>query len=423
MDENYTGVSEYTITLIKKLLKDHPENKYIIFLNSFKGWDIQKRLLWLRKYSNISIKHTHLPNKFLNFSLWFFRYPKLDRLLGGVDIFIAPNISFLAISKKGLFSITDFRQNIPVLLRACQKKFANTPYLRTFFDGALNKTEKFLSKTVTENSPKFILTIHDLSFERFKETFSWKRRLWHFVINTRKLAQRADEIWTVSNSTKWDLEALYQIPSQKIKVKPIIQNLDKFRQKELNKKRQKIIRKKYNLPKHFILYLGTVEPRKNILQIVKAFEYLQENKIINPHCKIVIAGQLGWRYTQIVNYIKKSKWVEKIILTDFVANEDKAYLYRLANIFVYPSLFEGFGIPVVEAMSSGRAVVTSNNSSLPEVIGDAGLMIDPDRLDDLIDALKLLLTDKKTKEYFEKKGRERVAELMKVSEKVRLLGG
>ncbi len=379
----------------------------------------------MRKYSNVSIKHTHFPNKFLNFSLWFFRYPKLDRLLGGVDIFIAPNISFLAVSRKGLFSIIDFRQNIPVLLSACQKKFANIPYLRTFFDCALNKTEKFSSKTVIGNSPKktkFILTIHDLSFERFKETFSWKRRLWHFVVNARKLAQRADEIWTVSKSTKWDLESLYQIPSQKIKVKPIIQNLDNFQPKKINKRQQELVRKKYNLPEYFILYLGTVEPRKNILQMVKAFEYLQENKIIDSKFKMVIAGQLGWRYSQIVNYIKKSKWVEKIILTDFVANENKAYFYALANIFIYPSLFEGFGIPVVEAMSSGRAVITSNNSSLPEVIGDAGLMIDPDRLDDLIDALRLLLTDEKNKKYFERKGRKRVIELMKVSRKIRLLG-
>ncbi len=364
LDENYTGVSEYTVALIKKLLKDYPQNKYIVFLNSFKGRDIQEKLLWLRNYRNVSIKHFHWPNKLLNFSLWFFHWPKLDKLIGGADIFIAPNISFLAIGKK----------------------------------------------------TKFILTIHDLSFERFKKTFSWKRRLWHFVINPRQLSKQADEIWTVSNSTKWDLESLYKIPSKKIKVKLIVQNLQTFKKENIKKKKIATIKKQYQLPEKFILYLGTIEPRKNIIKLVQAFEYLRKNKLINSDYKLVLAGQFGWKYGNILKYINNSPYRSEIILPQFVEPEDKPYFYHLASAFVFPSLFEGFGIPVVEAMAGGTPVITSNNSSLPEVVNDAGILIDPDRTEDLIDALELLLNSKTLQKEFRDKGLKRVVELESVSE-------
>jgi glycosyltransferase involved in cell wall biosynthesis len=351
--------------LIKKLLKDYPDKKFIIFLNSFKSRGVQKRLLWLRKYKNIQIKHYHIPSKLLNFSLWFFNSPKIDRMLGGVDVFIAPNISFLAVSR----------------------------------------------------DVKFILTVHDLSFERFKETFSWKRRFWHFIINPRRLCQRADEIWTVSNSTKWDLESLYKIPLSKVKVKPIVRKM------KFNKDESKLesVRDKYNLPKELILYLGTVEPRKNIINLVRAFEYLKKNKKIEKKYKLVIAGQLGWRYKETVEYIKKSKFKQDIILTNFVGQKDKPYFYQLATIFIYPSLFEGFGIPVLEAMTNGTPVITSNNSSIPEVVGKAGIMIDPDRVDDLVDAIELVINDEKLREYYIKEGFKQAKKTMESSEKVKLL--
>ncbi len=369
LDENYTGVSEYTVALIKQLLKKHSDNKYIIFLNSFKGRDIQEKLLWLRRYKNVSIKHFYWPNKLLNFSLWFFRCPKLDKLIGGTDIFIAPNISFLAISKQ----------------------------------------------------TKFILTIHDLSFERFKNTFSWKRRLWHFIINPRQLSRQADEIWTVSNSTKWDLESLYKISGKKIKVKPIIQNLQAFRAENIKQSKIKFIQKKYNLPNKFILYLGTIEPRKNIIKLVQAFEYLRKNKLMNSDYKLVLAGQFGWKYGNILKYIDNSPYRTEIILPQFVEPKDKPYFYHLASVFVFPSLFEGFGIPVVEAMASGTPVITSNNSSLPEVVNDAGILIDPDRTEDLIDALELLLNNEILRKEFHDKGLKRVMELERASNSIKIL--
>ena len=369
LDTNYTGVSEYTIVLIKKLLKDYPNQKFIIFLNSFKSRNVQRQLLWLRKYKNIKIKHFHIPSKILNFSLWFLKFPKIDKILGGVDIFIAPNISFLAVSKK----------------------------------------------------TKFILTVHDLSFERFKETFSWKRRFWHFIINPHKLCQQADEIWTVSNSTKWDLESLYHINHNKIKVKAIVRSLDLNTKTRSKSSRLRNVQEKYKLPQRFILYLGTVEPRKNIINLVQAFEYLKKNKKIAKKYKLVIAGQLGWRYKETVEYIKHSKFKDCIVLTDFVDQKDKKYFYQLATIFVYPSLFEGFGIPVLEAMASGTPVITSNNSSIPEVVGSAGIILDPDRVEDLIDAVELIITDKKIREYYIKEGFRQAKKIIEKGRNVSLL--
>ena len=369
LDENYTGVSEYTVVLIKKLLKDYSDKEFVIFLNGFKTRRIQERIAWLRKYKNIRIKHYHYPSKILNFSLWFFRYPKIDKMLGGVDIFIAPNISFLAVSKNA----------------------------------------------------KFILTVHDLSFERFKDTFSWKRRFWHFITNPRKLCQQANEIWTVSTSTKWDLKSLYKIADNKIKIKPIVRSLNLSKNNSDQKGKLKKVRNKYRLPQKFILYLGTIEPRKNIINLVQAFEYLKKNKKIEQEYKLVIAGQLGWQYKETVEYIKRSKFKDSIVLTNFVDQKDKVYFYQLATTFVYPSLFEGFGIPVLESMANGTAVIASNNSSIPEVVGSAGLMIDPDRVDDLIDAIELIVTDKKIREYYIEEGFKQAKRITKKSRDLKIL--
>jgi len=368
LDTNYTGVSEYTVAMIKKLLQDNPDKQIVIFLNSFKSYDIQRRLAWLRQYKNVQIKHYHIPSKFLNLSLWLFKFPKIDKMLGNVDVFIAPNISFLAISRK----------------------------------------------------TKFILTIHDLSFERFKETFSWQRRFWHFIINPRALCQQADKIWTVSHSTKWDLKSLYKISNNKIKVKPIVKEL-KITSHKCKEDRLKRVQEKYNLPEKFILYLGTVEPRKNIVNLVRAFEYLKDNKNIDKKYKLIIAGQLGWQYKSIITYIKQSRFKNQIILTNFIDQKDKKCFYQLATVFVYPSLFEGFGIPVLEAMSNGTPVITSNNSSIPEVVERAGIMINPDRVDDLIDALELIITDKKIREYYIKKGFKQAKKIIKRGREIKLL--
>ena len=341
-----TGVEEYTINLLKKVFKKDKRNSYILFLNSWKKPEVD--LTWTEKYPNVSIKIFKIPNKFLNLSFWYLRWPKLDKMLGEVEVIFMPNINFIAVSKK----------------------------------------------------TKLILTVHDLSFEYFPETFSWKRRLWHIFVNPRNLIRRANKIIAVSKSTKNDIVNRYEILANKITV---IYNgvSEKLQVVDKNELKLLEIKEKYKLPFKFILFLGTFEPRKNIIGLVKGYELLRKrygNKI--SRYKLVIAGSSGWKSGEIKKYIDESEFRKDILLLNFVKNEDKVYLYNLASVFVYPSFFEGFGIPPLEAIKCGINVVASNNSSLPEVVGEGGILIDADRPEEIAIACGEFLLDKKLQENF-----------------------
>ncbi len=356
---NRTGVEEYTIGFLKRLFKQDSKNEYLLFINSFKK--VKEDLDWLDKYPNVEIRDYSFPNKLLNFAMWFFRWPKIDILLGGVDVFFAPNISFLALSRK------------------C----------------------------------KFILTMHDLSFERFPEYFSLKRRIWHFIVNPRQLCKRADKIIAVSKSTKEDLMMIYGINEGKIEVAHPRIDIKSFSDPNVSGDNTLKMIRKYDLPDEFILFLGTIEPRKNIISLVKAFEHLKKSSRAYKNLKLVIAGSKGWSYEEIIKAIDSSSNKEDILLTGFVSSEDKVIVYKLAKVFVYPSFFEGFGFPPIEAMASGVPVVTSNCSSIPEVVQDAAILIDPYRPAEISMAIDLLLQDKVLYNDFIQKGKKHVEKIKK----------
>jgi glycosyltransferase involved in cell wall biosynthesis len=241
---------------------------------------------------------------------------------------------------------------------------------------------------------KLVVTIHDLSYEIFPETFSLKRRLWHNFINPGNLCQRADKIIAVSDSTKQDIISRWAIVENKIS--RIYNGVPaEFEEMDHNDPKLIEVKEKYHLPFNFILYLGTVEPRKNIPAIVKAYDRLRE--LGSPQLdkyKLVIAGGKGWKIKSILQMMRDSKFTQDIIFTTCITNEDKAAVYTLASLFVYPSFFEGFGIPVLEAMRCGVPVITSNASSLPEVVGDGAIMIDPGKPNELYLAMKELLLNR-----------------------------
>ncbi|MCK4525681.1 MAG: glycosyltransferase family 4 protein, partial [Candidatus Andersenbacteria bacterium] len=162
------------------------------------------------------------------------------------------------------------------------------------------------------------------------------------------------------------------------------------------------IRKKYNLPKKYILYLGTLEPRKNIIGLIKAFE------ILNTKYKLVIAGSKGWLYEDIFKIVKNSPAKDNIIFTGFIDDKDKAALYGLADLFVYPSFYEGFGFPPLEAMAAGTPVITSNFSSLPEAVGDAAITVNPYNIDELTKAIEMVLFDEKLRDILIERGYKKV---------------
>ena len=191
------------------------------------------------------------------------------------------------------------------------------------------------------------------------------------------------------------------IDEKKIKIVTPGIDLQKYSYK-YSKSELENIRKKYNLPKNYILYLGTIEPRKNIERIVKAFK--KYKKEINDDLKLVIVGRKGWKYDNIMKLIESMG--TDIILTGYIDEEDKIPIYKLAQIFAFPSLYEGFGMPVLEAMAAGVPVVTSNVSSLPEVAGDAAILVDPLNEDEIFEAYKKILSDKKLQLEMIEKGLE-----------------
>ena len=357
-----TGVEEYTQGLIFRLAKENDKDQFIIFLNAF--GKIREDFVWLNQYKNIQIKRFKIPNKILNFCFLFLNWPKIDNFLGELDYFISPNFHFLALTKK------------------CRR----------------------------------ILTVHDLSFEKMPETFSWKRRLWHFFINPRKNVSNAYKIWSVSNSTAQDLINLYQIKLNKIIVNYPLFNFKNFNQ--VGHRDQEII-DKYRLPNKFILFLGTIEPRKNIKGLISGFESFKKRNKGAKGYKLIIAGEKGWLWESIIERAENSLFAKDIMFTSFVEEKDKPALYSLAKIFVYPSFYEGFGFPPLEAMASGIPTIASNCSSMPEVLGDGAILIDPYKSFEICLALELLLKDKKIYQMYSRKGQKQA---QKIAEKKRNFG-
>jgi len=165
------------------------------------------------------------------------------------------------------------------------------------------------------------------------------------------------------------------------------------------------VRQRYRLPEQFLLYLGTIEPRKNIQALIKAYALLCREK---GFChKLVLAGDMGWKNEGLRELIQGLSLEDSIRFTGYVEDSDLPALYTLADLFVFPSLYEGFGLPVLEAMACGLPVVTSNVSSLPEVAGDAAVLIDPHSLDAIADGMRRMLVDRELRTKCIERGFER----------------
>ncbi len=343
-----SGVEGYITNLLESLFKLDNKNEYKLFYNSFRENNLAE--LNFDKKQNVKIYNFNYPNKVLNFSLNYFKYPKIDKMIEGVDIFFQPNILFNSLS----------------------------------------------------NDCKNVLTFHDLSFITHPKYYSWKRRVWHRLINAKRLAQRADGIIAVSKSTKNDLVEIFNINPDKIEV--IHSGIDKSGY--FNKMEQNKIMEKFKLPSKYFLYLGVLEPRKNIINIISAFEKFKKYKINNY--KLVLAGSKGWLSKKIINKIKASKYKKDIILYGFVDEKLKKYLYQMADIFLFPSFYEGFGFPPLEAMAAGTPIITSTVSSLPEICGKAALYVDPYNTMELFKMILNICENNDLRENLIKSGNEQV---------------
>jgi glycosyltransferase involved in cell wall biosynthesis len=240
---------------------------------------------------------------------------------------------------------------------------------------------------------KTLLTVHDLSFIRHPQGAVSKLRRWLEKVVPRSLA-RADHVLADSESTKQDLIDIFAIPSEKITV--IGAGVEPRFQPITGVNNLNTVRQRYRLPpsEKIILGLGTLEPRKNFTGLIKAFE---QSPVRETH-HLVIAGGKGWLYNDIFAAAETSPVADRIHLVGFVADADLPALYSLAGIFAYPSHYEGFGIPVIEAMACGTPVVCANNSSLPEVAGQSALQITATDTSGLAEAMYRLSIDSSLRE-------------------------
>lgn len=216
-----------------------------------------------------------------------------------------------------------------------------------------------------------VVTIHDLAYEYFPSLFlpadRYKLSRW-----TRAAVKQATRVIAVSEATKQDLVKLYHTPADKIVVIPNGYNTTLF---SINNTISPKLLDHWPLTiGHYILFLGTLQPRKNVTRLVQAFRLLKEN---GYRGKLVLAGQVGWLADELLDIIRTSPDHDDIIMTGYVPDETRQALYTHAEVFCLPSLYEGFGVPVLEAMASGCPVAAADNSSLPEVVGEAGLLFNP----------------------------------------------
>lgn len=341
-----TGVGEYIAGFVRALLSYHPEHRYVFFTNRFGGpsfgFSDAPEAVWCA---------TRFPNRFLQISLSLFGRPALDTLIakrtGPLDVFFSPNLNAVSISPR----------------------------------------------------TRFVLTIHDLSFAFFPDFFSRKHRFWHRLIHPEKQVRRADAILTPSEQTQRDVIDQYAVNRDRVHVAYPGLAFSPSAAASTN------LQKKYQLPEKYILFLGTIEHRKNVPGLVEAFLlWKKEHPEAAAPYALILSGMLGYRGKTIAASVHRSPHVRYI---GYVEETDKAGLYAGAAAFVYPSFYEGFGFPVLEAMASGVPVVTSNRTSLPEVAGGAAYLVNPHNVSQIAHGLHTVVVDAQVRDQCIRLGRER----------------
>ncbi len=358
LELNRSGVANYAVRLLQSLLARPaaPDRRYVLFCNAYGRrlpTDIPPRS------RNVEHRFTRFPNRLLNLSFAGVGLPAIDDLCGGADLVYLPNLNFA-------------RARAPLAV-----------------------------------------TVHDLSFERYPDLFSAKQRLWHSLVAPRRLLSRAASVVAVSEHTRDDIIETYGVPAGKITViNPGVG--PEFR--PVPREEWEPVMSRYGLTPGYFLFLGTLEPRKNIPGVISAFEKL------GPRERLVIAGGRGWLYQDIFHQAALSPARARIRFLDYVTESEKPALYSAATALVYPSFYEGFGIPPLEAMACGTPTVVSQATSLGEVVGSAGLLVNPHDIGEIAEAMAALLDDEPLRRTLTARGLER-ARLFTWDESARRLDG
>ncbi len=349
LESEQTGVSVYTKELIDELVKNK-NHQFILFYNS---WGKEINDVW--QQSNVVVRRFRSPNKLLNIVETLFSEPSFDELISEADYFLFPNLNFFNVRQK--------------------------PYG---------------------------VVIHDISFERIPEFFNLKSRLWHQAINVQEKLDAARDIFAVSGYTAGDVADFYKISQEKITVAhPGITINPKSDQSSVTLVKEEIRNPKQVFDSPYFLFLGRVEERKNVFAVIKAFIQLKEHEKCSAY-QLILAGPLaqGTEYGRKISMLINGR--TDIQLTGFKTVDEKNNLLAHAAALVYPSFYEGFGFPPLEAQALGVPVIASNVSSLPEIIGNSGLLVDPDRNDEIARAMEEVVTNEQTRKLLIIRGLENV---------------
>jgi glycosyltransferase involved in cell wall biosynthesis len=329
-NKNLTGIGKYIYYSITNILKLDKENEYYLFSSGLKK-DSYTNL----DFNQPNVKHFHISiaNKILNLNLLLGINSSIcEKFFKDIDLFWMPNINFCNLSKK-----------YPM-----------------------------------------ILTVHDLSFLHSREFYSLKRRYWHKLVKVEKLVSQADRIIAVSANTKRDLMRFFPLSEEKISIINLGVNSI-----PMNEDKAKEILKDFDLPDKFFMYLGTLEPRKNIDSIIQAFDRYH---VDYPDVHLVIVGGKGWIYRKLLEKIKNRPFIHYL---NYVESPAKDALYFMSQGLIWPSFYEGFGLPPLEAIAYKTPVIVSYKTSLPETNKQQALYVDPYNISDIYKALKSLTEDEK----------------------------
>lgn len=323
---NMTGVGHYLYNSLNNMIAKGQDFSWLLLNTGLKN---SQAPIWSQK--NVSYHHLRLPNKIINTASSLSVGPSIaDIADNDVDLLWLPNINFF-IPKK----------NIP-----------------------------------------YILTVHDLSFLHSHSFYSLKRKIWHKLVGVKKLIEQASALVVVSENTKRDIIRFFSIAEDKIFVVYPGVEYQKISTDEAKK-----LTSHLDLPNKYFLFVGTLEPRKNVLGLIKAFDILHRE---HPDYNLVLVGGRGWMYKGLLKEIKKRKYIQYL---GYQQNPIKDAIYKLSYAFIWPSFYEGFGFPPLEAMAHKKPVISSYKTSLPEILKNQAIYIDPYNVADMFQAMKALVED------------------------------
>ncbi|MDG1950208.1 MAG: glycosyltransferase family 1 protein [bacterium] len=348
--DNVAGVGRYTQNLLNALFELETKHEYVLYSSGRTLSPFGERSA--RTHKHVAHIHNRTPNKLLNLKTLFTKTNTFESV-GCIDHIFLPNLNIINLPEK-----------IPVTL-----------------------------------------TIHDLSWVQYPQFFSRKMLLWHKFTKPEALIKRATNIITPSQATATRIQASWKTPASKMT--PIAHGIETtFTSKMLASDHG--VRSRNKLPKNFILFVGTQEPRKNLPALIDAIKRYREETRDDLH--FVLAGNWGWKSHELRRQLWRQEYKTWIHHLGYVKQDELPALYRSAKATVFPSIYEGFGIPVLESMACGTPVITSHTSSLPEVGGNACIYVDPYNVQDMKDALKGLMQSKPLQQQLHQQGVKQAAQ-------------